>query len=81
MVLTMKRYNKRIIPYVPSSKNGYCLCGLLFHGPFQNVCKMCDSREFAVILQSLQFCIDFLNKNNVNIHEVFVICWVFLIYQ
>ena len=49
-----RRYNKRIIPYVPSQQNGYCLCGLLFDDLLQNICKMCDSKEFAVILQSLK---------------------------
>ena len=50
-----KRYNKRIIPYVPSQKNGYCSCGLLFgHGSLQDVCDLCDSREFDFILNSLQ---------------------------
>ena len=47
-----RRYNKRSIPYVPSQNKGYCLCGLL--GSSHNLCKMCDSREFAFILQSLQ---------------------------
>ena len=49
-----RRYNKIIIPYVPSQQNGYCLCGLLFDDLLQNICKMCDSKEFAVILQSLK---------------------------
>ena len=75
-----KRYNKRIIPYVPSQKNGCCSCGLLFaHGSLQDVCDLCDSREFAFILKSS---IIVLIKNMIlNIHEIFVICWVLLIYQ
>ena len=33
----------------------YCSCGLLFgHGSLQDVCDLCDSREFAFILNSLQ---------------------------
>ena len=49
-----KKYNKKIIPYVPLHESGHCTCGLRFYDPSKGCCKICDSSYIASILKSLE---------------------------
>lgn len=46
-----KSYHKKIIPYVPLLRDGYCSCGLQFYHEMS--CEICNSSEFLSLLNSL----------------------------
>ena len=46
-----KKYNKKIIPYVPLLRNGHCPCGLEFNSP--GICEICNCSEYSTLYNSI----------------------------